>query len=544
MATAQAPMPEPFSQADSLRLQQIQQGLSSAQQQIDSGILSPQEGEVFKRLLMAQQQPLMRRQKAAREQAQQEAWQEQQRQLMHGAAMRESIDQLHERSRAAAFPQTVTSYTDPLTGATAHFMQAERGKWEQIEFPTLGNGGADGDGVSGATAPLGYGMAGLFSPLLGEIPGAGGGVFRPGATRQMFAEGPKGTESPQPEAEPLGPPDVETPPSEGQLIGPEELALRVQEARKARQESGLTPGEWLTRDRDTGLPLAEANWQDRAARNIERAKKGEPGVLSQEEREKYVRRFGMHPEEAEYVNARLDRLPPGASPQAVRWALGYGMPLEDYLQVRREQAGLSAGGMAGGVNAARPATLNEHELGVLRDRVEAAIPPVRRPQGPLNRAQAIGLRNMQLERQRKVNNMVSHLAQAELKRRQSEAVAASRAGEHQRQETHREQIRRQREEAAKQRAEAAKVKGQTEKERRQAYRHHFGAVSKDPAFLGKSAEEIAAEVKRRILAEDAFARAEEAAAKGGDTGAASPKAEEMRGWAEILREQAGVTAGE
>ena len=95
-----------------------------------------------------------------------------------------------------------------------------------------------------------------------------------------------------------------------------------------------------------------------------------------------------------------------------------------------------------------------------------------------------------------------------MKTRVTEAAAGGRSAEHQRQETAKEEARKRaeadREEARKAREERARHAEASDKERRQAYRHHLGAVSKDPAFLGKSQEEISAEVQRRIQAEEEF----------------------------------------
>jgi hypothetical protein len=122
--------PEPFTQADSIQLQRLQGGLATISQQVYSGQLDQAGGDELKAQVHAQLGPLMQRQQATKQQAQQQAKQ----QMMDASALQESIEQTHAVTQAEGFPQTVASFTDPVTGRTEHFYQSKRGDWKPLEF--------------------------------------------------------------------------------------------------------------------------------------------------------------------------------------------------------------------------------------------------------------------------------------------------------------------------------------------------------------------------------------------------------------------------
>ena len=109
-------IPEPFSQADSLRMQQLSQGLSAIGQQVDDGSLSPEEGMALKQQILRMQQPLQMKQQAAQAQQKMQGLNS----LMEQEGLTEAIAHKNSVDQARDFHQTVASYTDPLTGATAH----------------------------------------------------------------------------------------------------------------------------------------------------------------------------------------------------------------------------------------------------------------------------------------------------------------------------------------------------------------------------------------------------------------------------------------
>jgi hypothetical protein len=44
------------------------------------------------------------------------------------------MQQQHLAARAKAFQQSVGTYTDPLTGRTAHMVQNQKGDWKELTF--------------------------------------------------------------------------------------------------------------------------------------------------------------------------------------------------------------------------------------------------------------------------------------------------------------------------------------------------------------------------------------------------------------------------
>lgn len=130
--TPQAPPapPEPFTQADLIQMQRLQGALSTINKQVYSAEIEPEDGQDLKAQVHKQLGPLTQRQQATKQQAQQQAKQ----QMMDASALQESIEQTHAVKQAEGFPQTVASFTDPVTGRTEHFYQSKRGDWKPLEF--------------------------------------------------------------------------------------------------------------------------------------------------------------------------------------------------------------------------------------------------------------------------------------------------------------------------------------------------------------------------------------------------------------------------
>ncbi len=142
----QPEIPEPFTQADTLRLQQFNQGLSEAQKQVDDGTLAPEEGDALKQGILKMRMPLLARQ----EMSQKQAFQEQMKQQQQGSALAQGMQHADAVYRARGFNDRVSVYTDPLTGQSAHMYEHEPNKWKQIEFPEQAQ--AEGSQESAQTA--------------------------------------------------------------------------------------------------------------------------------------------------------------------------------------------------------------------------------------------------------------------------------------------------------------------------------------------------------------------------------------------------------
>lgn len=151
----QQPIEMPWSYQDNLQLQQNMQGLASVDSEVAKGEITAEEGQIYKQQIGQRLAPLQAKQKQF--QAQQQA--QQQTQLMHQMALQESIQQQHAQAQAQAFPQTVASFTDPLTGRTAHFFQGKRGDWKPIDHGDFAEkevelSGAESRDFQGANAAL------------------------------------------------------------------------------------------------------------------------------------------------------------------------------------------------------------------------------------------------------------------------------------------------------------------------------------------------------------------------------------------------------
>lgn len=141
----------PFTQADNLTLQRLQMGLSEAQNHMDDGTLTPQEGQRLKAQILQRMRPLLLRQQQTKQQAEAEGV----RTMLHQQAIQEAITQQGAQYRAAGLQRRVAVYTDPLTGRMAHFLESKPGSWEEIEFAGEPEQAADMQGAKDPGADTG-----------------------------------------------------------------------------------------------------------------------------------------------------------------------------------------------------------------------------------------------------------------------------------------------------------------------------------------------------------------------------------------------------
>jgi hypothetical protein len=146
----------PWSQSDKIQKERLQKGLSSAQNEVESGIIEPAEGEQHKQAIMQALGPLLQREQKAQAQAKQQQDQE----LMHAMAMQHVIEQAHARSRARDFASTTGVKTDAVTGASEHFYPETEKTWKPIPFnrsEAAKERAASNQGEGGDYFPLGGG---------------------------------------------------------------------------------------------------------------------------------------------------------------------------------------------------------------------------------------------------------------------------------------------------------------------------------------------------------------------------------------------------
>jgi hypothetical protein len=124
------PPPEPFTQADSIQLQRLHGGLADINKQLYSGELDEEGAADLKAQVHAQLGPLTARQEATQQKAQQKA----QQQMMQQTALQEAMEQQHAVFRAKGLQDRVVTYTDPVTGRTAHLYEQKPNHWAELEF--------------------------------------------------------------------------------------------------------------------------------------------------------------------------------------------------------------------------------------------------------------------------------------------------------------------------------------------------------------------------------------------------------------------------
>lgn len=121
----------PFTQADSIKAQRLQQALSQAQQSLDDGEIEPRDHQALVGQIMQQLAPLMERQQQQKQQMQQEAEAEMTRQHAHLQAM----EQQAAVFRAQGLLERIVTIVDPMDPTrVAKLYEASPGKWEEIKF--------------------------------------------------------------------------------------------------------------------------------------------------------------------------------------------------------------------------------------------------------------------------------------------------------------------------------------------------------------------------------------------------------------------------
>jgi hypothetical protein len=216
-ATPGAP-PDPFTAADNVRLQRLSAGLSTVQQQVDEGQLSPEDGLQEHQQIHAMRAPLLARQQAWQQQQQQEAEGQMQQQAAKMAAMEHS----EAIYRAQGVGDRIGTYTDPLSGETVHLVEDGQNKWREIEFPGQQ---AEGEGAATETTSSGSDTTVAQAPQETTAADSGGAVqpaadgghvmtiqngqnvekwhFAPdGTTTRLSAEGPRFQQQQQGQAGP------------------------------------------------------------------------------------------------------------------------------------------------------------------------------------------------------------------------------------------------------------------------------------------------------------------------------------------------------
>ena len=176
-----------FTQADQLQLQRYQAALSGIRQDQFQGNLSADDATQMEQGVQAAMQPLTQRQQAQQNAQKQAAYQ----QAHEQAAMAASINQQNQNYAADSFDMTTRSYTDPETGATAHFYQkGGPGQWEQMDLAPeesaaeaspdtyLNQPQESREDIYGIGTGLGKGAGGDWTPLdqallgVGDVAGA------------------------------------------------------------------------------------------------------------------------------------------------------------------------------------------------------------------------------------------------------------------------------------------------------------------------------------------------------------------------------------
>lgn len=126
----QQPLPVDFTQADSLRLQQLNAGLSEVSKQVADNTLLPEHADELQQQIMAQKMPLLQKQKAAADAARQT----QLHQMQEDSALSQGMAQTDAVFRARTLQQRLVPVLNPMTNQTAYLYEQEPGKWGQVDF--------------------------------------------------------------------------------------------------------------------------------------------------------------------------------------------------------------------------------------------------------------------------------------------------------------------------------------------------------------------------------------------------------------------------
>ena len=142
--TLQERLPSEFTQADAIRLQQFNAGLSAAKKQVDDGEITPEDGEVLTQGILRLRAPLLQAQEAQKKLIREQRVKE----VQEDSALAQGIMHQDAVFRARGLRERVAPITDPMTGQTAYLYESSPQKFEQIQF-----GGQKGtEGLEGMTA--------------------------------------------------------------------------------------------------------------------------------------------------------------------------------------------------------------------------------------------------------------------------------------------------------------------------------------------------------------------------------------------------------
>lgn len=140
---------EPFTTADQLRLQKLDQGIAHVREQHDNGSIDDATAENLSQQITRQRQPLLMRQQQAKQQAQSEA----QQTLIQQAAQMQGMQHSDALFRARGFDDRVVTRVGP-NGELQEFYETSPNNWAQITS-AQGTGG-DGTDRNNAAQAHGY----------------------------------------------------------------------------------------------------------------------------------------------------------------------------------------------------------------------------------------------------------------------------------------------------------------------------------------------------------------------------------------------------
>lgn len=124
------PPPVDWTQADTLELQRHNASEAAVRKELGNNVITQQQAAPTLARIQQAKAPLLQRQEQFQAQLKQKTVKE----ALEGAATAESIRTVHQGYRAQEFPKTVASFTDPITGATTHFTQDDKGNFKEMEF--------------------------------------------------------------------------------------------------------------------------------------------------------------------------------------------------------------------------------------------------------------------------------------------------------------------------------------------------------------------------------------------------------------------------
>lgn len=120
----------PFTQADKLHANRLQQALSTVRKALDDGDIDEQAYAAVTQQIQQRLQPIMERQKQSDEQALKAQQDMQMKQHAHLQAMEAQA----RKFRAETFSEGLVTMPDPFTGKVAHFVETSPNQWEKIDF--------------------------------------------------------------------------------------------------------------------------------------------------------------------------------------------------------------------------------------------------------------------------------------------------------------------------------------------------------------------------------------------------------------------------